>query len=833
MEENNSGLTLERSIDITKVGLLLLRRWYVIVLFIIISLVVTFIQLRYTKPLYSASVMLKFDDEKGGQVSDIFRYGRLTGRLENQLKTESEILQSRTLALSTLELLNYDVIYLQRGQIVTSEIYPFNYFKVIPLYIDSSDFGKRFIIKFTNKNTYSVKFNEKSKENFFKVNDSLVLGSSIFQVIVPNENWLSPVLNKDIEVKLHNRFYDAMRLASKIKVEVEKGTSLLKITYIDEVPQKASDFVNATAKAYMKESVNTRAKAAEQTVQFIDDLINDLSAQVESAQKSLTDFQTKNHGVEPSLVGRAQFEKLTDLEAQKSVIALKQKQLEKLIVDLKSSNNKPLQFVMLDNEDEQTIPNMIDLLNGLILERISLSSRYQINSPVMKENEVKIAELKLGINRALASLKTKLADKQLHVQGLINDAKLLLSGLPEKEQALLDLQRTFKVNEKIYGYLMEKKLETRISKSSIIANASIVDEAAIPSSPFSPKPEQAYGLSALIGLLLGVGFIFLMRIIYNRIPDKETIEGLSRVPVIGVVKKLDDEEMEDQYELYVMKSPKSVFSESIRGIRTALNFILKGETKKAICVTSSVSGEGKTFCTVNLAASLTLLGYRVVVVGCDLRRPRVHLTFRNLTNDIGITTYLIGKSSLEEIVLPSEFENLDVIPAGPTPPNPSELLQSTVMDNLIVELKERYDYVFFDTAPVGLVSDSFELMAKSDVNLFIIRANYSKRDFALIPDRLMQDNAIRNVYTVLNSFDASSSVYSSIYKTAYGGYYGGGGYYYYGGYYAMSSGYGYYNRKYYSQYYNGYYTEERSKLKPWYKRLLSVNKRRKSTKQPY
>jgi capsular exopolysaccharide synthesis family protein len=239
-----------------------------------------------------------------------------------------------------------------------------------------------------------------------------------------------------------------------------------------------------------------------------------------------------------------------------------------------------------------------------------------------------------------------------------------------------------------------------------------------------------------------------------------------------------------------------------------------------------VSGEGKTFCTVNLAASLTLLGYKVVVVGCDLRRPKIHLTFRNMSNDMGVTTYLIGKHELADIIQPSEFENLDVIPAGPTPPNPSELLQTERMLEMINQLKATYDYVFFDTAPVGLVSDSFGLMTHADINLFIIRSQYSRRDFAVIPDRLSLDNNIPNIYTILNSYDNSSAAYGSIYKSAYGGYYGGGGYYYYGGYY--NKGYGYYARKYYSQYYQGYYGDEHL-AKPWWKKLLSKKKKRNRT----
>jgi capsular exopolysaccharide synthesis family protein len=803
----------------------ILRRWYVIALFILAGLVVAYLNLRYTKPLYTSSVNIKFDDDKGTQMSDIFRYGKVSGRIENQLKTEAEIFKSRTLALQTIKAMDYRIAYFQKGQIVTSEIYPFPYFKVQPLFIDSSDFGKSFNIQFINSSSFSLRTSEKNPSQTYQIGDSIFIGSSIISITrdASNKNGQTP------KSEYICRFVDpeivASAISNGIEVELEKGTSILRLSYVSDVPDKAADVVNTTAQVYIKENVLARAQAAEQTIRFIDGLIEDLANQVNQSQQNLTDFQAQNSGVELSEVGKAEFEKLNDMDAQKNLLLLKKRMLVKLSQQLKETNNKTLELVLLDPEDAQELPEMLQLLNGLILDRLSLSQKSLSNSPVMVENERKIAEVKSALARALVSAQSKLDEKINYTNRLLNDAQTKLAGLPQKQQALLNLERNFKVNEKIYGYLMEKKLETRISKSSIIANSSIIDQALVPNNPFYPVAGRTYAIAFLIGLALGVSSIFILRFIYNRIPDKETIEALSKTPVIGVIKKLDHEEMEDNYELYVMKSPKSVFSESVRGIRTNINFILKGDNHKVVCVTSSVSGEGKTFCTVNLAASLTLLGHKVVVVGCDLRRPKIHLTFRNMSNEKGVTTYLIGKHSLEDIIQPSEFENLDVIPAGPTPPNPSELLQTERMTDLVNILKKEYDYVFFDTAPVGLVSDSFSLMTQADINLFIIRSQYSRRDFAVIPDRLKLDNNIPNIYTILNSYDNSSAVYGSIYKTAYGGYYGGGGYYYYGGYY--NKGYGYYARKYYSQYYQGYYGDEHL-AKPWWHKLVKKSKKKRN-----
>lgn len=817
---------IERTIDINRLIQVILRRWYVLALFIVASLTVAYVMLRYSKPLYNASVKLKFEDDKGNQVGDLFKYGRISGRIDNQLKTEAEILKSRRLSLATIKLLDYEVAYFQKGQIVTTEIYPFNYFKLTGLYIDSTDYATSYYIKFISSTSFLLSGGEGEPEYKYNVNDSIILGSSLFKIITPIGLRVNRIIGQTFKIRINHPFIDATNIANNIGVEVEKGTSILNLSYISDNPNKAADIINTTAMAYLQESVNSRAIAAENTIVFIDGLITDLASQVNNAQQNLTDFQTANSGVELDEIGRAEFNKVTELQTQQNMLLLKKKIMSRLGEQINTAKDQTLELVLLDPEDAQDLPRMLELLNGLILDRLSLSLKTLPTSPVMIENEKKIKEVKQALTRALLSAQEKVDERIAYTNKLIKQASAKLETLPQKQQVLLNLERDFKVNEKIYGYLMEKKLETRINKSSIIANASVIDEAIAPNSPFYPVPSRIYAIAFILGLGLGTAIIFLLRFIYNRIPDKETIEALSKTPVIGVIKKLNDDEMDENYELYVMKSPKSIFSESIRGIRTNVNFILKGGIHKIVCVTSSVSGEGKTFSTVNLAASLTLLGHKVIIVGCDLRRPKIHLTFRNITNDIGLTTFLIGKHELKDIIQESEFENLDVITAGPTPPNPSELLNSDKMEALVAKLKQDYDYVFFDTAPVGLVSDSFALMSKADINLFIIRSQYSRRDFAMIPDRLKEDNQIPNMYIILNSYDNSSAFYGSVYKSAYGGYYGGGGYYYYGGYYNNNS---YYNRKYYSQYYNGYYSDETTP-RTWWQKLVGVNKKRKKNK---
>lgn len=833
MQQNNdqniiNQIQTDKSIDFNRVLMVVMARWYIPLATVIVSLGIAYLQLRYTKPMFSAKLTMKFDDDKGGQMSDLFKYGRITGRIENILKTESEVMKSRTMAMKTLKHMNMYFNAYIIGDIVSTRIYPNPYFKVNHIKIDSADLGDAVHIQFNTDNSIElIRPNGVKTGKRVNEGDTIKLGNSSFMITIPDKRKIRAIQNEPIVIYINNLLYEAIGFAGNLSVEIEKNTNIVNLGYSSDVPELARDYVNALANVYIQETINSKALAAEQTIKYIDEQLIELSRKVTDAQKDLAGFKSANQGVSPEEISKVQFTRLINLEAQKSILQLRSKQLESLEKSILAAKNKPIELIVFDAEDANALSTLFTILNDLILERLSMGSKNKSSTPLMMDNEKKINEVKSALSRSIQSLKQTLQNKVEDNSIQIAQLTEILSGLPSKEQALFNLERTFKINEKIYGYLQERRLENLISMSSIIPNATVIDEALINTSPIFPKPGRNYAMAVLIGFGSGIGFIFLSRYLYNKIPDKETIESLSRTPVIGIIKRVEADAMEGEYSIHVLKNPKSIFAESIRGIRTNINFILKGNKQKIICVTSSVSGEGKTFCTINLAASLTLLGHKVLIVGCDLRRPKIHLSFKNISNEIGLTTYLIDKHTIEEVTQTTEYENLYVVPAGPTPPNPAELLQTEKFTEFMDIVKEKYDYVFFDTAPVGLVSDSFPLMAKADINLYILRAQYSKRDFALIPDRLTAENNVKGMFSILNSFDASAAVYGSIYRTEYGGYYGGGGYYYYGGYYGKGS-YGYYGNKYTSKYYSGYYAEDemnpKSGLRKWTSKLFSKKK---------
>lgn len=804
MSEDN----LEKNVDLKRVLAIMLSRWYIIAIALLIALVVSYIKLRYTTPIYQANIYLRLEDEKNSGITDLFRFGRSGARLDNQMKTETEVIRSRTVALKSLQALNMPFTYEFQGKILKQKLYPNTIFVIQPIYIDSGS-QIQFNVVFKNKIAFEIIAGDTKKT--YQIGDTIIIGSNALVIKPHHANSISSVVGVPIRVIQNNIEAMSVNLANSINVETIKGTSLFSLSIQSDMSQFTIDYLNTLAQVYIKEQVINKAQTNEQTLAFIQAQLANFSKDVQAAEEALSSFKATNKGVSPDDLGKIELNKLIGLETDKNLKEIALLSLDKAIKEVQFVKDKPIEMVILDADLMGGISTFQGMLNDLIIARISLLQRYGPESKIIKENNSKIENAKEALLKSLLVARNKLADLIANIDQRIEDASSQLGILPERQLNLINLERNYKVNEKIFSYLLEKRLETMMQRASIVSNTSIVDPCQSASKIY-PNEKEQYTLALASALLLSMGLILLLRLLYDKITDKETIEQLSKTPVIGIIKRISDTGDSD-YNIHALTNPKSIFSESIRGIRTSLNFILQGNNHKLISVTSTVSGEGKTFCTLNIAASLTLLGNRVVIIGCDLRRPKLHLSFPNMTNKVGLTTYLIGKNTKEEIILETPYDKLYIIPAGPVPPNPSELLQSDKMLELLEALKHDYDYVLLDTSPVGLVADSLTLMQLSEINLYILRANYSKRDFALVPDRIKSDNGISNLYSILNAFDPGAGFYGSIYKQEYGGYYGGGGYYYYGGYYGRSS-YGYYGRKYNSQYYSGYYSSEEMNGKP-------------------
>jgi capsular exopolysaccharide synthesis family protein len=372
-----------------------------------------------------------------------------------------------------------------------------------------------------------------------------------------------------------------------------------------------------------------------------------------------------------------------------------------------------------------------------------------------------------------------------------------LKKQPVNERLLLGIKRKFTLNDNIYTYLLEKRAEAGIKKASILSDARVLDAAGLSGvANISPKYKQNLIIGVIIGVLIPLALILLFDYLNVKILDRKEIEDNTVAPILGSIGHNTT-----NTELVVNEKPRSSITESFRSIKTNLQFVTGEEGCKVISITSGVSGEGKTFCSINLASVYATLNKKTVLVGLDLRKPKVHKEF-GISNDLGVTNYLIGKASLKDIIIQTEIGNLDIIPAGTPPPNPNQLLESKEFKEFISTLKANYDIIIIDTPPVALVSDAVYISTFCDATIFVIRLKYTTRQVYNIINDLYENRGLKNILIALND-------------VKHRGYYGYGDYGYSYGY---GYGYGYgYN-------YGGYY-EDTPPPKPWVVRMFDKIKK--------
>lgn len=422
-----------------------------------------------------------------------------------------------------------------------------------------------------------------------------------------------------------------------------------------------------------------------------------------------------------------------------------------------------------DNELPPVIAQTLEKLNQLTAEKELLLESYNANTKAYQRKEKEVNMLKQELLEATAAYRTELQQQQQKLDQRRQELQSSFVQLPSKGTEYNRIQRNY---EQLLGFLLslqERKIEFEIANAGTTTDFKILSSASLPHSPISPNSLLINGIGLVAGLFLSLLFVGTRYLLDNKINNISEIERLTKVTVLGTLPLTRNKNTHAS--LLVSDNPKSAFSEAMRSIRTNMDFLAAHQDKKVISVTSTVSGEGKTFVTVNLAAIIAFSKKRVVVLDLDMRKPKVHLAFEGENNDKGLSTLLIGKHQLQECIRTTVIPGLDYLPAGPTPPNPSELVMNGDFDNLLKKLKEQYDVIVIDTPPVGLVTDGILIMKKADLPLYVFKAEYSKKIYFRTLNRLTNLNQFRNIAVILNGVQSGNS-----YGYGYG-YGNGSGYY--------------------------------------------------------
>lgn len=776
---------ISQSIDFYKIFRVFLSRWYWIAATVGIASCIAWLYLWYTPPIYQTGASLKLEDSDRS-VSTGNQMAAQNYNYTDKIQAESFTIRSNEVISNAVKTLDYKISYYLKGRVRTTELYPNVPFVIEIIKQDSVNFDRSlYEVTAADDQHFNLYLAENDKhKTVYQYGQRISIGNMIFRIKdkIP--------ANSKYQFKFNSKEDFIGRAMGGLYIgEAARFTNVMSLSQTDGNAVFAADILNAIMKEYVKYDIIQRRRSAKQTVDFIDNQLNFIDTEAGKSGSSLANFKTQNKLVDMSSSTSMTVGKLSDFEKQKTELKLKQLGIKQLQEQVNSNKSKVEIGLDLEGEINSGLGLLVNQLNTLLANREIKLGQFNSDSQPVKQIEQQIANVKASIRSSVDGMLRQNEQTIAYLDQQIAGVTRSMSTIPVKEQNFVKLQTNFEVNNKVRSYLSEKKLEAEMNAAAVVSAASIVNPAYPSYFAISPNSNKAYSTALMLGLASGFGLILLVRFLNPYIYDKETVEGLTHTPIIGVIRKFPDFIDQDSKQALSLSKPKSVFAESIRSVRTNLSFLASHKASKIICITSEISGEGKSFVTVNLASTLALIEKRVVLIAADLRKSKLHRAFGN-DNKKGLSSLLSGQAKLEDVLTHDTVHNIDFIPSGPVPPNPSELLHTEAMKALLRQLEKDYDYVLLDTAPVGLVSDAIPLIRSSDVNLFVIRSGVSQQRAANIPERLSREYGLSNLAIVLNAF-GDDALYSNYYTTDYSR--GGGNSTYYYSDYSGYSGSGYYD----------------------------------------
>ena len=562
---------------------------------------------------------------------------------------------------------------------------------------------------------------------------------------------------------INNRdMYEGMK-GNLIITQVNPDAPLIDITYKDTIPARADAYVNAVAESFILQSVAEKTKGNDRIIDFIDKQITDIKEKLDNSEKKLEKYRIENKAIDPALQGATYIQELSNIEIELSQNELKEMLMENLLSFIEKGKNLDAMAPLLMELNDPSTLALITRLQEAQIKEEGLKAEYSGRHPgliaVRKQIQYIIKKIILNVQ----NLKSSMLHRNRNLEKLKKSYDKDIESLPTQERILINLKRDYEVNAETYKYLLRKKSENEMIKVAILSDYRIIDSAYHNSKPISPKRTLFLVVFFMLGMILGISQAFLRNFMNDKIQSKNDIESLTTLPIYGILPTLK----QNIIKLEVFKDPKSPFAESYRSLRTNLQFSRKENHANVILVTSTIAGEGKSTTAANLGAIFQMADYRSIVINLDLRKPTLHHYF-DVENSSGMSTYLSGKNSIGEIIQSTTYENLDIIASGPIPPNPSELILTDKLDKLLDDLKEVYDYIFIDSAPLGLVTDTMHLMQYADTSLIVFRENYAKKSFVTDLNNLVERHDLKHIGIVINSVDISTGSYGYGYGYGYG-----------------------------------------------------------------
>ena len=795
---NEAQESKEENIDVKELLFKYLIHWPWFVGTVVACLIAAWVYLYMSTPVYtiSATVLIK-DDKKGGSagmLSGLESLG-LDGMVSSSqnIDNEIEVLHSKTIAKEVVEDLGLYISYTDEDEFPSRNIYKTSPVQVSLTPQEADLLEEPMIVEMTLQPQGSIDVNVKIGDDeyqkhfeklpavfptergtlaFFLPPDSVLSSKRTLEETTDSEKTtrnITATINKPLAV--------AKGYCKNMTIEpTSKTTSVAVISLKNSNVQRGKDFINKLLEMYNINTNNDKNEVAQKTAEFINERISIISKELGSTEKDLESFK-RGAGI-------------TDLTSDAQIALTGSAEYEKKRVENQTQINllQDLQKYM-QNEGYEVLPSNIGLqdlnlaaainrYNDVLVERKRLLRTSTENNPTIINLDTSISAMKENVQVSLDRVLRGLFITKADLDREANRYSRRISEAPGQEREFVSIARQQEIKAGLYLMLLQKREENAITLAATANNAKIIDDAIADEAPVSPKGKMIYLIALVLGVGIPVGVIYLLELTKFKIEGRSDVEKLTSVPIVGDIPLTD----EKQGAIAVFENQNNLMSETFRNIRTNLQFMLEND-KKVILVTSTVSGEGKSFISANLAISLSLLGKKVVIVGLDIRKPGLNKVFNIPRKEVGITQYLANpeKNLMDLVQLSDVSKNLYILPGGTVPPNPTELLARDGLDKAIETLKKNFDYVILDTAPVGMVTDTLLIGRVADLSVYVCRADYTHKNEYTLINELADKDKLPSLCTVINGLDLKRRKYGYYYGYGkYGKYYGYGKRYGYG-----------------------------------------------------
>jgi len=713
------------------------------------------------------------------------------GGTSDKVQMVSTTLKSRSHNEIVVNKLQYYIDYYKQTKYFLQDVYGEVPFKVTLDKKQDQLYNKFIKVKMIASDTYqiTIPFESNTAEviNYYSNRKDLVsVKNKEFKAVykigqevnLPFLHWKLDLANfdssnfKEEVIIRFNSFDNTVSNCMNLNVIInEKSGSILKVDVQGTNKNRLVDFLNTTVEVLIKKQLDNKNKFAENTISFIDETLGSMEQQLKNSGDELKDFAKRNDVIEIEEGGSSVKEQLLEFDTKKADVERKISYLNSLRKYLKESVDfSKLPAPTIAGIEEPNINTNVAKIIALSIQRSELE--YSVKGSFSFDRiDNEIQSIKKVLLENESTYRNTLSYDLNVANQKIAKIESEISQLPENKQEWLNLSRKYNISDNIYNTFLQKRSEASIVKEANVSDIQFIDPAKdVGGGLLGPKTGVNYVIAFFMGILIPLLLVFFIFFISNSVQNIDDITSLTQLPIIGIVGH-----KEKASNLSVFERPKSPLSEAFRAIRTSLQFLYKKQNfvgSKTLMLTSSISGEGKTFCSINIATVFALSDKKTIIVGLDLRKPKIFNDF-NIKNDSGVVHYLIGQKTLDEVIQTTHIPNLHVLTSGPIPPNPSELILGESMKEMIDELKIKYDYVILDTPPVGLVSDALELSQFCDVTLYVIRQNYTKKDMLTLLNNRTKRGELSNVSILFNGYE-SKAKYGVGYGNGYGYGYGYG-----------------------------------------------------------